>query len=139
MNRIKLLNTMWDANQNRVLSLPSSSGDQKDAMSATIFVKRKELWSHIDRTNPAPNSEKEEYVKWEVKDAQIMSWILGSVEPSILLNLKPYKTSREMWDYLKKIYNQSNTAQRFQLELELVSSIKGIAYATQGRFKGNKE
>ena len=48
-----------------------------------------------------------------------MSWILGSVEPSILLNLMPYKTSREMWKYLKKIYNQSNTAQRFQLELEL--------------------
>ena len=48
-----------------------------------------------------------------------MSWILGSLEPSILLNLRPYKTSREMWEYLKKIYNQSNTARRFQLELEL--------------------
>jgi hypothetical protein len=48
-----------------------------------------------------------------------MSWILGSMEPSVLLNLKPYKSSREMWDYLKNIYNQSNTAQRFQLELEL--------------------
>ena len=34
----------------------------------------------------------------------------------MLLNLKPYKSSREMWDYLKKVYNQSNTAQRFQLE-----------------------
>ncbi|KAG6526085.1 hypothetical protein ZIOFF_016062 [Zingiber officinale] len=28
-----------------------------------------------------------------------------------------------MWDYLKKIYNQSNIARRFQLELELVSYI----------------
>jgi hypothetical protein len=37
----------------------------------------------------------------------------------MLLNLKPYKSSREMWDYLKKVYNQSNTARRFQLELEL--------------------
>ena len=86
-----------------------------------IFVKGKELWGHIDGTDPAPNSEKEKEtnVKWEVKDAQIMSWILGSVEPSILLNRMPYKTSREMWEYLKKIYNQSNTARRFQLELEL--------------------
>jgi hypothetical protein len=58
-------------------------------------------------------------VKWEVKDAQIMSWILGSMETSILLTLKPYKSSREMWDHLKNIYNQSNTARRFQLELEL--------------------
>ena len=85
-----------------------------------IFVKGKELWGHIDGTDPAPNSEKEKekYVKWEVKDAQIMSWILGSVEPS-MLNLRPYKTSREMWEYLKKINNQINIAQRFQLELEL--------------------
>jgi len=58
-------------------------------------------------------------VKWEVKDAQIISWILGSMEPSMLLNLKPYKSSREMWDCLKKVYNQSNIARKFQLELEL--------------------
>ncbi|KAL5816485.1 hypothetical protein ACOSQ3_024863 [Xanthoceras sorbifolium] len=32
-----------------------------------------------------------------------MSWILGSIESSILLNLKPYKTSKGMWDYLKKL------------------------------------
>ena len=25
-----------------------------------------------------------------------------------------------MWDYLKKIYNQNNTAQRFQLDHEIV-------------------
>ena len=86
-----------------------------------IFVKGKELWGHIAGTVPAPDSEqeKEKYVKWEVKDAQIMSWILGSMEHFMLLNLKPYKSSREMWDYLKKVYNQSNTARRFQLELEL--------------------
>ena len=65
------------------------------------------------------------HVKSEVKDAPIMSWILGSVEPSILLNLKTYKTSREMWDYLKKIYNQSNTTRRFQLELELGQLCQG--------------
>nr|GMD15921.1 Retrovirus-related Pol polyprotein from transposon TNT 1-94 [Ipomoea batatas] len=54
-----------------------------------------------------------------------MSWILGSVEPSILLSLKPYKTSRGMWDYLKNVYNQSNSARRFQLELELSQLSQG--------------
>ena len=54
-----------------------------------------------------------------------MLWILGSVEPSILLNLKPYKTSREMWGYLKKVYNQSNTARRCQLQLELGQLVQG--------------
>lgn len=48
-----------------------------------------------------------------------MSWILGVVELFILLNFKPYKSFREMWEYLKKNYNRSNTTQRFQLELEL--------------------
>jgi len=92
-----------------------------------IFVKGKELWGHIAGTNPAPDSEKEKekYVKWEVKDAQIMSWILRSMEHSMLLNLKPYKSSREMWDYLKKVYNQSNTTRRFQLELELGQLSRG--------------
>nr|GMD60238.1 Retrovirus-related Pol polyprotein from transposon TNT 1-94 [Ipomoea batatas] len=79
----------------------------------------KELWSHISDSAPDKENEKDKYAKWEVKDAQIMSWILGSVEPSILLSLKPYKTSRGMWDYLKNVYNQSNSARRFQLELEL--------------------
>jgi len=92
-----------------------------------IFVKRKELWGHIIGTDPAPNSEKEKekYVKWEVKDAHIISWVLGSMEPSMLLNLKPYNSSREMWDYLKNIYNQSNTIWRFQLELELGQLCQG--------------
>ncbi|KAG8380376.1 hypothetical protein BUALT_Bualt06G0009000 [Buddleja alternifolia] len=54
-----------------------------------------------------------------------MSWILGSVDPSILLNLKPYKTSRQMWAYLKKVYNQSNIARRFQLELKLGLLVQG--------------
>ncbi|XP_074356327.1 uncharacterized protein LOC141696033 [Apium graveolens] len=48
-----------------------------------------------------------------------MSWILGSMEPSMILNLRPYKTSKDMWGYLKKVYNQSNAARRFQLELKL--------------------
>ena len=64
-------------------------------------------------------------MKWKVKDAQNMLWILGSVGPSILLNLKPYKTSRETWGYLKKIYNQSNTERRFQFQLELGQLVQG--------------
>ena len=87
-------------------------------LSSFKFLSRERNYGVIAGTVPAPDSEKEEE-KWEVKDAQIMSCILGSMEHSMLLNLKPYKSSREMWDYLKKVYNQSNTAQRFQLELEL--------------------
>ncbi|KAG6501800.1 hypothetical protein ZIOFF_041684 [Zingiber officinale] len=98
---------------------PAKSANMSQVFQFQIFVKGKELWNDINGANPAPNNEEEEYGKWKVEDTQIMSWILGSVEPSILLNLKSYKTSREMWDYLNKIYNPSNIARRFQLELEL--------------------
>lgn len=62
---------------------------------------------------------------WEVKDAQIMSWILGSVESNIILNLRPYKTAAEMWNYVKKVYYQQNSARRFQLEYEIASLQQG--------------
>ncbi|KAJ0082196.1 hypothetical protein Patl1_12180 [Pistacia atlantica] len=39
-----------------------------------------------------------------------MTWILGSVDPIIVLNLRPYKTAKSMWEYLKKVYNQDNIA-----------------------------
>nr|GLL46629.1 retrovirus-related Pol polyprotein from transposon TNT 1-94 isoform X1 [Ipomoea trifida] len=67
-----------------------------------------------------------------------MSWILGSVEPFIVLNLKPYKTSRGMWDYLKKVYNQSNSARRFQLELELSQLSQGRLSAVQNIHETSK-
>ena len=86
-----------------------------------IFVKGKDLWGHID----APDKDKDEHSKWEVKDAQIMTWILGSVESNIILNLRPFKTAAEMWNYLKKLYSQHNTARRFQLEHELASLQQG--------------
>ncbi|KAL3502307.1 hypothetical protein ACH5RR_036756 [Cinchona calisaya] len=92
-----------------------------------IFVKGKDLWGHIDGSKPDPDKDKEkdEHAKWEVKDAQIMAWILGSVDPNIILNLQPFKTAAEMWNYLKKLYSQHNTARRFQLEHELATIQQG--------------
>ena len=79
------------------------------------FVKVKNLWGHVDDTSSAPNNENQsnEYVEWEVKDAQIMAWIIGSVDPHIVLNLRPFNTADKIWVYLKKIYNHNNTARGF--------------------------
>lgn len=57
----------------------------------------------------APDNAKE-LSTWESKDAKIMSWILGSIEPHIIFNRRPYKTSKAMWEYLKRIYTQNNSA-----------------------------
>jgi len=86
-----------------------------------IFVTGKDLWGHVDGNTPAPDKDADNiaHAKWVVKDAQVMSWVLGSVDPNIVLNLRPYKTAATMWNYLKKVYNQNNTARRFQLEHDI--------------------
>jgi hypothetical protein len=83
-----------------------------------VFVTGKELWGHVDGSDPAP-TDATKLSLWKVKDARVMSWILGSVDPLIILNLRPYKTARTMWEYLKKVYYQDNNARRFQLENDI--------------------
>lgn len=77
-----------------------------------IFVKGKDLWGHVDGRKPAPDKDIDQdgHAKWEVKDAQIMAWILGSVESNFILNLRPFKTAAGMWNHLKKLYSHTNTA-----------------------------
>jgi hypothetical protein len=69
-----------------------------------LFVMGKELWGHIDGSDPAP-TETKDLAKWMVKDARVMSWILGSLDPLIVLNLRPYKSAKTMWEYLLKVYH----------------------------------
>ncbi|ESR42005.1 hypothetical protein CICLE_v10013850mg, partial [Citrus x clementina] len=84
-----------------------------------LFVIGKELWGHIDGSDPTlPDPPK--LAQWQVKDARVMTWIMRSVHQSLVPNLKPHKTIKDMWEYLKKIYNQDNTTKRFQLEYEIV-------------------
>nr|XP_027118369.1 uncharacterized protein LOC113735570 [Coffea arabica] len=60
-----------------------------------------------------------EFCQWEAKDARIISWILASIEAHMVNNLHSFNTAKEMWDHLKRVYHQDNTARRFQLELEI--------------------
>ncbi|XP_022845365.1 uncharacterized protein LOC111368371 [Olea europaea var. sylvestris] len=66
-----------------------------------LFVMGKELWGHIDGCDPIP-TEVAKLAQWTVKDARLMTWISGSVDPMIVLNPRPYKTTKDMWKYLKK-------------------------------------
>jgi len=54
-----------------------------------------------------------------------MSWITASCDQQIVLHLRPHKTVKSMWEYLKKVYNQTNSARRFQLECEIASYTQG--------------
>eukprot|EP00268_Persea_americana_P069065 TRINITY_DN9739_c0_g2_i5.p1 TRINITY_DN9739_c0_g2~~TRINITY_DN9739_c0_g2_i5.p1 ORF type:complete len:147 (-),score=9.44 TRINITY_DN9739_c0_g2_i5:184-624(-) len=79
---------------------------------------------HLDDSDPKP-TDKKILAKWEVKDWQIMTWILGSIDPQFILNLHTYKIAKEMWLYLKKIYLRENSARMFHLEHEISQFVQG--------------
>lgn len=58
--------------------------------------------------------------KWETNDARnrIITLILSSVDPQIVLNLRPFKTAKGTWNHMKRVYNQEKPAGRFQLAHE---------------------
>ena len=90
-----------------------------------IYLKGKELWGHIDGPDPKPREDVKAISTWETKDAKIMTWLLSSVDPQYILNLRPYKSAKGMWDYLKQVYQQDNSARRFHLEHELSQLTQG--------------
>ncbi|XP_050877608.1 uncharacterized protein LOC127081390 [Lathyrus oleraceus] len=89
-----------------------------------MYVRGKGLWSHLDDVSKAP-AEKTALDVWETKDAQIITWILNSIDPQMINNLRSFSTAQEMWNYLKRIYNQDNSAKRFQLELDIANYKQG--------------
>jgi hypothetical protein len=49
----------------------------------------------VDGSDPTP-TDSTKLLQWKVKDAWIMSWILGFVDLLIVFNLRPYKTTKIM-------------------------------------------
>lgn len=93
-------------------------------------MRGKELSGHVDGTVLKPtidtvSSDTKKIGQWDTDDAKIMSWILSSVEPHIVLHLRSCKTAKGMWDYLEKVYDQDNTACRYQLETDITVYSQG--------------
>jgi hypothetical protein len=60
-----------------------------------MYVKGEGLWSHLDNVSKAP-TEKVALDAWETKDAQIITWILGTIDPQMINNLRYFPTAQEM-------------------------------------------
>lgn len=63
----------------------------------------------MDGSFPAPTKPKKRS-SWESKDVRIISWLLSSIESHMVNNLRSFTTAKEMWDYLRQIYYQDNSA-----------------------------
>ena len=68
-----------------------------------VYLEGKELLCHITGSDPKPKEDDKKIHAWTTKDAKIRTWILGSVEPTLLLNLKPNKIAKDMWDCEKSL------------------------------------
>ncbi|XP_058075833.1 uncharacterized protein LOC131224330 [Magnolia sinica] len=90
----------------------------------------KELWGHIGGSDPTP-TDLTTLVQWNVKDARVMTWILGSIDPLLILNLRPHKMTKSMWEYLKKVYHHNHSTQRFQLENDLAAYSQGTLFVQE--------
>lgn len=62
------------------------------------------MWSLLDGVSKA-REEKAALEKWEYKDAQVIFWILSSINTQKINNLRSFSTVKERWDYSKSIYN----------------------------------
>lgn len=49
------------------------------------------------------------------------------MESHLILNLKPHKTAKEMWKYLKKVYHSRNSACQYLLEFEIAQYAQGTS------------
>ncbi|KAJ0075453.1 hypothetical protein Patl1_35235 [Pistacia atlantica] len=66
------------------------------------FLKGKTLWGHIDgSSNGGSTAEMSvaDKAAWDAKDNQIMSWILGSMEPHLILSLRPHSLRLAIANY----------------------------------------
>lgn len=54
--------------------------------------------------------------EWESDIGKINSWLANSVDPTISFQLAKFACPKDAWDYLPRLYIQSNSTKRYQLE-----------------------
>lgn len=69
--------------------------NDKNYASFRMFVKEKELWNHLDGfftvlTYPYKLG------SWESKDVKVVSWLLSSIEPHMVINLLSFNIVKEI-------------------------------------------
>lgn len=75
-----------------------------------LYLEAEELWGPISGSDPKPSKNEKLISAGNTKDAKIKTWILGSVEPHLIMNLKPCQTSKDMCEYLQTVYHRNNSA-----------------------------
>ncbi|KAK2397651.1 hypothetical protein QL285_059206 [Trifolium repens] len=89
------------------------------------FLIGKDMWSYIDGTSVKPTDKKdadkyaEAFKAWNKNNSKVITWINNSVSQSIGMQLSKFDTAQEVWEHLKRLYEQSNFAKRYKLESDI--------------------
>ncbi|TXG46990.1 hypothetical protein EZV62_026284 [Acer yangbiense] len=62
---------------------------------------------------------------WEAKNSQVLSLINDFIDPAIKKRLAVFKSAKEAWNYLERLYAHSNLAENFRLEMDMRAISQG--------------
>lgn len=74
------------------------------------LLKGQKLWKYVSAKLTAPDIRDQKYEEWESSVGKINSWNANSVTPSIGNQLAKFDYPKDAWDYLARLYTQSNSA-----------------------------
>lgn len=103
-------------------SIPSLNASNYASWSIKIemLLIRSELWSVVDGSEPSPpSSNVADLTVWQLKDSKARSDILLHCGEKQLISLRPLKTSKDVWERIKQLYERSNKASQVYLHKQL--------------------
>ena len=89
------------------------------------ILKGQKLWKYIVSTIAQLDSKDSKYEEWDYAVGKINPWIANSVIPSIGNQLAKFDYPKEAWDYLARLYTQTNAARCYQIEWEIKNVEQG--------------
>ena len=82
------------------------------------FIMGKGMWNYVIGMTIRPVESQET----EADVAQILTWFHNPVQTTTCMNFSKYSTSKQVWDYLKTMYLESNFAKQYELEMSIRSA-----------------
>ena len=78
------------------------------------FVEGEGLFVYFDGTITKPSTpsttDSKALATWSKENTKVITWMLNSIDSSLVVALQAHTTAADMWAHLKKIYHQTNKA-----------------------------
>ncbi|XP_057953924.1 uncharacterized protein LOC131148213 [Malania oleifera] len=95
----------------------------KIAMKMTLNANNK--FGFVNNTLPKPTSSSAETQLWECCSDMVLSWILNSIDSSIVHSLIYHECPRGVWLDLENCFSQSNNPRIFKLKRDIANLTQG--------------